>query len=230
MCGGTPGETRPRAVFVGLSPRVRGNRSLDIFDLLEPGSIPACAGEPYPASGAGSFSKVYPRVCGGTSSSFRASFRAWGLSPRVRGNPRHHPPQWSAPGSIPACAGEPATHQSAGASTGVYPRVCGGTNLKESWEAAMGGLSPRVRGNPLPVGCGLRILRSIPACAGEPLTGSLTRRMWEVYPRVCGGTRNAGIQERDLRGLSPRVRGNLSAGVATNEVLRSIPACAGEPW
>ena len=50
-----------------------------------------------------------------------------------------------------------------------------------------------------------------------------------VYPRVCGGTMmpcgDAGL----LRGLSPRVRGNLNRGTAQNPYRRSIPACAGEP-
>ena len=31
----------------------------------------------------------------------------------------------------------------------------------------------------------------------------------KVYPRVCGGTVKAGVDILVLRGLSPRVRGNL---------------------
>ena len=51
-------------------------------------------------------------------------------------------------GSIPACAGEPFYHKISG-----------------SWSQ---GLSPRVRGNPLPVRTLCPLTRSIPACAGEP--------------------------------------------------------------
>ena len=73
------------------------------------------------------------------------------------------------------------------------------------------------------------ILRSIPACAGEPanLVAGLYRKT--VYPRVCGGTVAAPENLPWLKGLSPRVRGNR--GVGGNGVFDSgsIPACAGEP-
>ena len=50
----------------------------------------------------------------------------------------------------------------------VYPRACGGTIAYEWRNARMQGLSPRLRGNHLPVaGEGHRV-RSIPAPAGEP--------------------------------------------------------------
>jgi len=50
------------------------------------------------------------------------------------------------------------------------------------------GLSPRARGN-----LNLEVLlrqnfRSIPACAGEPITGGAAYRDPKVYPRVRGGT------------------------------------------
>ena len=51
----------------------------------------------------------------------------------------------------------------------------------------------------------------------------------EVYPRECGGT---GVQHRrrdDIRGLSPRVRGNLGGIIPSPVLSGSIPASAGEP-
>ena len=92
----------------------------------------------------------------------------------------------------------------------VYPRVCGGTELGGFAQAIVGGLSPRVRGNPQ--GCSRRTprRRSIPACAGEPHLPYLTKSRCRVYPRVCGGNRVS----RDWR--------VVNSG--------SIPACAGEPW
>ena len=71
--------------------------------------------------------------------------------------------------------------------------------------------------------------RSIPACAGEPVCIHRTRRADWVYPRVCGGTRLIVSGVNTVRGLSPRVRGNLSNGISRAETVRSIPACAGEP-
>ena len=52
----------------------------------------------------------------------------------------------------------------------------------------MGGLSPRVRGNQQQQRQQALSERSIPACAGEPLTWTAVTGATRVYPRVCGGT------------------------------------------
>ena len=51
----------------GLSPRVRGNRTLVEEGPIWLGSIPACAGEPWIYRSRKPPNGVYPRVCGGTS-------------------------------------------------------------------------------------------------------------------------------------------------------------------
>ena len=75
---------------------------------------------------------------------------------------------------------------------------------------------------------GLRF-RSIPACAGEPVSAAGTTPNLGVYPRVCGGTQGGQGGQGGVCGLSPRVRGNLAALVITWDWPGSIPACAGEP-
>ena len=112
-------------------------------------------------------------------------------------------------GSIPACAGEPPVSDSWDIAGTVYPRVCGGTLLPAGAVPALGGLSPRVRGNPDEQRQSAHHHRSIPACAGEPLPS----------PSV--------VQHGD--GLSPRVRGNPALSGRARWRIRSIPACAGEP-
>ena len=72
-------------------------------------------------------------------------------------------------GSIPACAGEPLIGSSNLEVDRVYPRVCGGTARRVGTIAVCDGLSPRVRGNLLTPRTWEPRLRSIPACAGEPL-------------------------------------------------------------
>ena len=86
MCGGTPAIALEIRTMSGLSPRVRGNhRNPSAIARLD-GSIPACAGEPRRLLVWRHGKRVYPRVCGGTSSrKFRAD-NLQGLSPRVRGN------------------------------------------------------------------------------------------------------------------------------------------------
>ena len=75
------------------------------------------------------------------------------------------------------------------------------------------GLSPRVRGNPLPNAPASRWTGSIPACAGEPHAGAVAAISARVYPRVCGGTYSKSNTSAPASGLSPRVRGNLRNSV-----------------
>ena len=196
----------PRA---GLSPRVRGNRLPIPVSYVERRSIPACAGEPAPHQATPSGYKVYPRVCGGTSTILADSSTRCGLSPRVRGNPHRSPSPRSAGGSIPACAGEPSASAPKASQIEVYPRV---------WRG-----NPRLR----PQVPWLR--GSIPACAGEPTTPAPCPCPSPVYPRVCGGTRRHQPYTTRSTGLSPRVRGNREHEPRRQLRHRSIPACAGEP-
>ena len=173
--------------------------------------------------------KVYPRVCGGTCESFNGQVARWGLSPRVRGNLVQGDAVVDGAGSIPACAGEPRRQATAGALDRVYPRVCGGTGTSAAPHRSCPGLSPRVRGNHRRLYRPVMGVRSIPACAGEPSTEPLRDASKRVYPRVCGGTLRRTTTDSVRRGLSPRVRGNLSLSAGGAGVSRSIPACAGEP-
>ena len=66
VCGGTAALRYPPARCHGLSPRVRGNRMVCVYEGGQLGSIPACAGEPVEALAFGTVPAVYPRVCGGT--------------------------------------------------------------------------------------------------------------------------------------------------------------------
>ena len=66
--------------------------------------------------------------------------------------------------------------------------MCGGTGYWTHVQSGNHGLSPRVRGNLLPEPVPKPIKRSIPACAGEPMTAESLEYVFEVYPRVCGGT------------------------------------------
>ena len=194
--------------------------------------------------------RVYPRVCGGTRPGPSEPTLLTGLSPRVRGNRIPTFASCVVSGSIPACAGEPATPRHPDESITVYPRVCGGTQLGAYLVLVEDGLSPRVRGNLIQAGldaasktvyprvCGGNLESckansparwSIPACAGEPMVGGSRPRSRQVYPRVCGGTRLPADAVLPGAGLSPRVRGNRGNPHFCHKLFRSIPACAGEP-
>ena len=147
VCGGTTRNKSSGRKMPGLSPRVRGNRSVLFSVFHYARSIPACAGEPALSPHRLTHGAVYPRVCGGTINFERPDGSFYGLSPRVRGNLSFLPPRTGPIWSIPACAGEP--HGTVGPPPGlwVYPRVCGGTGLVLASSSSQAGLSPRVRGN-----------------------------------------------------------------------------------
>ena len=117
-CAGEPHHLPEMAAnhSSGSIPACAGEPALPAFAFTVFGrsrSIPACAGEPIPDQLLlmSISARVYPRVCGGTSSLQEPRHRTCddGLSPRVRGNPQ-------------TFAGRSITNR-----TGVYPRVCGGT-------------------------------------------------------------------------------------------------------
>ena len=229
MCGGTEYPTWLDILRPGLSPRVRGNPTPCCSARSTPGSIPACAGEPSAMLDWMPLRVVYPRVCGGTTSTLRHCRGLRGLSPRVRGNPVGLVLKALIVGSIPACAGEPPVATPSSVRQPVYPRVCGGTRRFAGQPVLVRGLSPRVRGNRRVRPATRAGQGSIPACAGEPLIPSISQHKAGVYPRVCGGTSE--IVRRALMpvGLSPRVRGNPPFLSLSHPCRRSIPACAGEP-
>ena len=86
-------------------------------------------------------------MCGGTRCHARFAQCAYGLSPRVRGNPDEDLDILIYERSIPACAGEPDTATRQIIVRVVYPRVCGGTAFAIPNGLNPCGLSPRVRGN-----------------------------------------------------------------------------------
>ena len=129
MCGGTPSVARGPPFVLGLSPRVRGNRHLNVPASEHVRSIPACAGEPRVGQVSERDRPVYPRVCGGTGHIHSGGRLPSGLSPRVRGNPSAVGGSLPCPRSIPACAGEPHDLVPPVGDQTVYPRVCGGTLL-----------------------------------------------------------------------------------------------------
>ena len=227
--GGTDSQIPRRAEPRGLSPRARGNPNRGMYGGPNPGSIPACAGEPEVLTLAPDRRAVYPRVRGGTRQNLRRRLSANGLSPRARGNPARARPPMPLCGSIPACAGEPHGRIVEFTIGKVYPRVRGGTKPTLSRFTRCKGLSPRARGNPEFLALANAWRGSIPACAGEPAAMRQARSLMPVYPRVRGGTVTHPGAGTSSKGLSPRARGNPNPLRGVGLSARSIPACAGEP-
>ena len=95
--------------------------------------------------------------------------------------------------------------------------------------ARRGGLSPPTRGNQEAEDKGAKLLRSIPAHAGEPYRLFAFHAGGEVYPRPRGGTSSGRNFDPFRKGLSPPTRGNPRRLDDVALPDRSIPAHAGEP-
>ncbi len=227
--GGTGRAQQDRDFGLGLSPRVRGNRRLERGRGVRSRSIPACTGEPSPMQSHPGAAGVYPRVYGGTGQWTRLRKEENGLSPRVRGNRGLGLESLNSLRSIPACTGEPDHRANRACIRKVYPRVYGGTRIRQWSYAPLSGLSPRVRGNHQSNIDLITQVRSIPACTGEPETGLVIWMPRAVYPRVYGGTPWTHNRIWDFYGLSPRVRGNPTSAGDGLGTYGSIPACTGEP-
>ena len=126
-CGGTIFAGSLGLAINGLSPRVRGNLFQQFPLRVYTRSIPASAGEPRRRGLSCTRRRVYPRECGGTSIIRAPVWSRGGLSPRVRGNPKHPLAMGLSKRSIPASAGEPYSKSAQVSKGTVYPRECGGT-------------------------------------------------------------------------------------------------------
>ncbi len=187
MRGGAFSGISSTSMTPGLSPHARGSHFPAHPAPAASGSIPACAGEPNGDGDADRLFRVYPRMRGGASFSGGRTSAYMGLSPHARGS-RH---RWQRgvyhPGSIPACAGEPASARLDFPSDGVYPRMRGGAVAIRQQRQQSPGLSPHARGSLQQEFADGYIEGSIPACAGEPPSQRVEAWASTVYPRMRGG-------------------------------------------
>ncbi len=130
VCGEARLRVIVRGLLVGLSPRMRGSRTLTRDGQGYRGSIPAYAGKPTIPGAVHGSAVVYPRVCGEAVTSPSKSVSSSGLSPRMRGSLVLAGAADVGVGSIPAYAGKPRTTTAALRFPRVYPRVCG-----EAWHS-----------------------------------------------------------------------------------------------
>ncbi len=227
--GGAPPDDHGASGVVGPSPPARGSREVQDGPRRERGSIPACAGEPTAASRNIACAWVHPRLRGGALTMLGEAFRLSGPSPPARGSPTPASRWARGRGSIPACAGEP--HPTRGHEVGgrVHPRLRGGAPSPLRGDEVVEGPSPPARGSPKAEEDEGARGGSIPACAGEP-TGNRhgARKSW-VHPRLRGGATVPPMSTSTPMGPSPPARGSHTLDQPVDSVVRSIPACAGEP-
>ena len=196
-CGGTRENPWIPLVYVGLSPRVRRNRTGRSRRAGCRRAISARAEEPglFPSS---RHSRLgYLRACGGTIRMLPFSISSLGLSPRVRRNLCGRKFIDMVLGAISARAEEPLPHMETYVLGFRYLRACGGTTTGTGGLRTPPGLSPRVRrnrrdGREIRDGNG-----AISARAEEPCQTRAVGNRDRGYLRACGGTSQ--VQHSDVK-------------------------------
>ena len=111
--------------------------------------------------------------------------------------------------------------------TPVHPRACGEHLKDERTLLIMSGSSPRLRGTFIMGVLGGRLIRFIPAPAGNIGLAFLSNGLTSVHPRACGEHWSAAAVLSYPIGSSPRLRGTYVVVLPSKERSRFIPAPAG---
>ena len=179
--------------------------NLGIRDIIR--FIPAYAGNASALCAKSRRKSVHPRVCGERSRFARFPRASSGSSPRMRGTQAGANEDAESVRFIPAYAGN-AGHQNAIYRHGaVHPRVCGERHEHGFCSYPPVGSSPRMRGTHW---------KGLSAPSGTP-----------VHPRVCGERKRLRRFLFFSAGSSPRMRGTPRTRSVGIQLVRFIPAYAG---
>ena len=220
-------NTRRSTVPSGSSPRTRGTDVPRYRRVGRGRFIPAHAGN------SGCFLRrhrkppVHPRARGEQRAAALDDGCAGGSSPRTRGTGAVHRPRISQRRFIPAHAGNRRSGSASGGAGSVHPRARGEQSRYQYATALRAGSSPRTRGTVALGLAGGRDDRFIPAHAGNSWARTPAMRSRSVHPRARGEQCPLDCHTPRVPGSSPRTRGTGFARLHQLDLLRFIPAHAG---
>ena len=190
--------------------------------------IPAHAGQTRCIFSRVSTSSDHPRACGANPDSSWTRRSPSGSSPRMRGKRVGLRAVGLELRIIPAHAGQTDCLVLIICCVTDHPRACGANPLQCVIEVFQVGSSPRMRGKPVHLQQRFRIVRIIPAHAGQTFSEVQTVALSTDHPRACGANRGCMLRYVLQIGSSPRMRGKRDAGHGDNVARRIIPAHAGQ--
>ena len=168
-------------------------RGILLFDILRSSTlriIPACAGNTDTRKELDKLFKDHPRLCGEYAQVRSIDQSAQGSSPLVRGIRKVNRRFECIMRIIPACAGNTTNLASILQSHKDHPRLCGEYLSATQEVYAFQGSSPLVRGILVIPSQKQKLLRIIPACAGNTLYLSLSfQALPRIIPACAGNTR-----------------------------------------
>ncbi len=201
-CAGQTFQRPRKVICVTDHPRLCGaNVTVRAFVSDAAGSSPPVRGKPCIAYLSTPRSTDHPRLCGANYPLAELMKHSVGSSPPVRGKRTRLHVQPILARIIPACAGQTSSRPLARSEYPDHPRLCGANFLATSpnpagpllphtsrqvFTFAPAGSSPPVRGKPLLFEFPLRVLRIIPACAGQTNVFLTRLALSPDHPRLCG--------------------------------------------
>ena len=191
--------------------------------------IPAHAGQTYRYGCGRHRQPDHPRACGANGGANCRRWHAIGSSPRMRGKHAVAGAARRVVRIIPAHAGQTSGLTYPMPSVADHPRACGANDFISDIVASLCGSSPRMRGKPERLFVRACRPRIIPAHAGQTGERPSNARPLADHPRACGA--NLQLVEGfggSFFGSSPRMRGKLLNCATPVEILRIIPAHAGQ--
>ena len=220
-----PTETVSEA---GSSPRMRGKPVRSRRLRARRRIIPAHAGQTYRYGCGRHRQPDHPRACGANPVRTVPSLWASGSSPRMRGKHLDRGQRRQHVRIIPAHAGQTAPYVHRTFCRADHPRACGANHDCVRPLFRSFGSSPRMRGKHAVAGAARRVVRIIPAHAGQ--TSGLTYPMPSVadHPRACGANFRVREVVDAYAGSSPRMRGKRLHKRHRGKPVRIIPAHAGQ--
>ncbi len=207
-CGERRRRDSLRRSAAGSSPRVRGTH---IFLQLD---VQGC--------------QVHPRACGERRGRTRDEHVDAGSSPRVRGTQARIPGGPGLARFIPARAGNAAATSRSAISSPVHPRACGERNDLDAGHRGERGSSPRVRGTLLDVEGQAKLLRFIPARAGNAAYVDGELDPVKVHPRACGERSGSGPAGAPFFRFIPARAGNAGTMLPSWSSRPVHPRACGE--
>ena len=172
--------------LTGSSPLVRGKHKDVEVSASDDRIIPACAGQTHSFRPQPCGHSDHPRLCGANLASIVALGFAIGSSPLVRGKRAIIITITEQARIIPACAGQTIDWLDSNVFTADHPRLCGANRALADKSVFEGGSSPLVRGKRCLPEEGNRLLRIIPACAGQAGRKAALFPRVQDHPRLCG--------------------------------------------
>ena len=227
-CGANTLTTHKESKTRGSSPHMRGKRTHRICHQRGNRIIPAHAGQTEANREGLEQEADHPRTCGANVTAMCANRPDYGSSPHMRGKLRALPWPDGSRRIIPAHAGQIPKSNTSYPTRSDHPRTCGANLSGRQQGSERFGSSPHMRGKHAHNPQRIQNKGIIPAHAGQTNRACIRNAVAWDHPRTCGANSRSPVFIGRVSGSSPHMRGKLIVMREIRNLLRIIPAHAGQ--